>query len=298
VLFSVVIPTYNRQRRLADCLSALRMQGIGSDSFEIIVVDDGNHSKMAVFEESWPKDAPRLRVICHSTRKGPAAARNTGVRAAAGEYLAFTDDDCRPHPDWLAELHRALQTGTSNLLGGRVENGEPSNRFACFNQALLAAQHEITSGTPSWYFSSNNFCLSARHFQDLQGFDESFPDAGGEDRDFCFRWQRSGRAMRVVPTAIVYHHHPQSIRSFLGMHYRYGRAARRLYERAPSAINTRTAALVIRLLRRRFWLTTILSQIAVAVGFYHLRRVVVLRAAILSLILLGFYVVAISIITS
>lgn len=288
MLFSVVIPTYNRPTPLADCLSALRVQTIWPANFEIIVVDDGSTpSATSRLVQCWPDDAPRLRVIRQSTRKGPAAARNIGANAAAGEYLAFTDDDCRPNPDWLAGLYHALLAHPSELLGGRVENGEPGNPAASFNQALVTALQEITSGRPNWFFSSNNFCLAARQFHDFRGFDESFPEAAGEDREFCLRWQRSSRAMRAVPAAIVYHHHPQSMRACWDMHYRYGQGARRLHQREASGVRIPTAALIATLLRRGFWWTTILSQAAVAFGYLGWPSAVMVRLAISSLILLG-----------
>jgi glycosyltransferase involved in cell wall biosynthesis len=286
LLFSVVIPTYNRPRSLAESLSALRAQSIGAAHFEIVVVEDGSPESATTCVDRWPDDAPRLRVIRHPTRKGPAAARNTGANAAAGEYLAFTDDDCRPDPDWLAELHRAAQAHPSELWGGRIENGEPANTPARFNQALITTLQELAAGTPSWFFSSNNLCLTAQAFQDVRGFDESFLEAAGEDREFCLRWQRSGRAMRAVPSAIVYHHHPQSLRACWDMHYRYGKAARKLRERDASVVGIHTPALTATLLRRGFWWTTLLSQAAVACGYLGWRNTAVSRLAILSLILL------------
>ena len=266
MLFTVIIPTNNRPGRLAKCLSALRIQTIGPELFEIIVVDDCSTLEInGTFQ--WPGDAPALRMIRHSTRKGPAAARNTGARSATGEYLAFTDDDCCPNPDWLAELCMASKKHPDKLLGGRVENSEPNNIAAKFNQALVTTLQELTFERPNWFFTSNNLCVAAQQFQSLGGFDELFLEAAGEDREFCHRWRLSGRTMSAIQSAVVYHFHPQSIRGFWAMHQRYGIAARKLHELEPG-MRIPTALLVATLLRRGFWWATALSQAAIASGYF------------------------------
>jgi GT2 family glycosyltransferase len=206
-------------------------------------------------------------MIRHSTRKGPAAARNTGARSAAGEYLAFTDDDCCPNPDWLAELCMASKKHPGKLLGGRVENGEPENNAAKFNQALVNTLQELTFEKPNWFFTSNNLCVEAQLFHGLGGFDELFLEAAGEDREFCLRWRLSGRTMSAIQSAVVYHFHPQSMRGFWAMHQRYGIAARKLHAREPG-MRIPTALLVATLLRRGFWWATALSQAAIAYGYF------------------------------
>jgi len=92
-LVSVVIPTHNRSQ--AVCRAVASVQAQTYKAFEIIVVIDGNDpatiAALALLSE------PRLRVLVHGINKGPGAARNTGVRAAVGRWVAFLDDD----DEWL-----------------------------------------------------------------------------------------------------------------------------------------------------------------------------------------------------
>lgn len=84
-LFSVIIPTYNRAHYLAEAVESVLRQS--ATSFECIVVDDASPDPV-----SLPPD-PRITVIRRSTNGGLAAARNTGVEAAQGRFIAFLDDD-------------------------------------------------------------------------------------------------------------------------------------------------------------------------------------------------------------
>ena len=94
-LVSVVIPTHNRARCIERAISSVLAQTCAD--FELIVVDDGSTDDTArVVEECARKDS-RIRLIEHRHRKGAQAARNTGIFAAAGKWIAFLDSD----DEWL-----------------------------------------------------------------------------------------------------------------------------------------------------------------------------------------------------
>jgi GT2 family glycosyltransferase len=57
------------------------------------------------------------------------------------------------------------------------------------------------------FFPSNNLAVSKKRFHELGGFDTSFLLAGGEDREFCYRWLQSGGRLRRAPNAVVEHAH-------------------------------------------------------------------------------------------
>ena len=96
--FSVIIPTYSRPAELPACLEALARQQFPTDSFEVIVVDDGSPSPP---DATVQKFQNRLAVtLVTAGHGGPAAARNHGAQRATGRFFAFTDDDCRPAPEW------------------------------------------------------------------------------------------------------------------------------------------------------------------------------------------------------
>src|SRR5690606_14249744 len=112
--FSIVIPTFNRARQLAECLQAIASLEYPRESFEVIIVDDGG-TVPAAPEIARMKPGFEITVL-RQDRQGPAAARNSGARISRGRYLAFTDDDCLPEPGWLAALAASLQSHAFSLV--------------------------------------------------------------------------------------------------------------------------------------------------------------------------------------
>jgi glycosyltransferase involved in cell wall biosynthesis len=112
---TVVIPTYDRETRLAFALEALAEQTLDRERFEVIVVRAPGFPKRLLTEAP-----PDLEVnFVRGEVAGPAAQRNVGWRAARGRLVAFTDDDCRPAEDWLERL-LAAEAGDETILQGRT----------------------------------------------------------------------------------------------------------------------------------------------------------------------------------
>lgn len=97
--FSLIIPTYARPKQLGNCLESLTQLIAPRSGFEIIIVDDGNPESLEPVVAPF-REKLNLRLL-RQENGGPAKARNTGAAAARGRHLAFTDDDCRPEPNWL-----------------------------------------------------------------------------------------------------------------------------------------------------------------------------------------------------
>src|SRR4051794_40410455 len=96
---TIVVPTYRRPELLDRCLAALAAQDFPAESFELIVADDAASEATRRQVEGFAAGArPAIRYLAVIGRHGPAAARNVGWRAARGEVVAFTDDDCIPEP--------------------------------------------------------------------------------------------------------------------------------------------------------------------------------------------------------
>ncbi len=90
-LISVVIPAYKRSHVIEKALRSVLEQTY--QDFEIIVVDDGSKDDTESVVASLSKEEPRIRYLCHDTNRGAQAARNTGAKAAQGEWIAFLDSD-------------------------------------------------------------------------------------------------------------------------------------------------------------------------------------------------------------
>ena len=87
---SIIVPVYNTQRYLDKCMDSLLSQSYAD--MEIIIVDDGSEAECAECCDRWAGKERRIKVI-HKTNEGLGEARNTGMEAAAGEYIMFVDSD-------------------------------------------------------------------------------------------------------------------------------------------------------------------------------------------------------------
>lgn len=233
---TVVVPTYGRPRQLRACIEALAAQTL-REPWETVVVDDGSPESLAGLFAECP-DRLDLRIV-RQKNAGPAAARNRGVAEARGEFIAFTDDDCRPAPAWLETMLTAARGQPSALVGGSTWNGLPEELFASTSQFIvdLVYEHFNADVEHAYFFSSNNVLCPRHRFLELGGFDAEFPWAGAEDRDFCDRWRAAGWPLVWRQDALVEHRHSQSLWTFLQLHFRYGRGAH-LYQSLRRARGT------------------------------------------------------------
>ena len=222
--FSVVVPTYNRPEPLARCLRALAAQDYPSELLEVIVVDDGGEEDLTNVTSRFE----RVRLL-RQDNAGPAAARNAGAAVAENDWLAFTDDDCIPHPDWLLHIASAVTRNRSALVGGYCLNALSNSLCAAASQLILNVVHEHFNGDHDHavFFPSDNMVVARQRFLEIGGFDERF--RWSEDRDLCDRWASRGWPLIVEPRALVDHAHVMGLPGFLGQHFGYGRGAWRFH---------------------------------------------------------------------
>ena len=129
-MISVIVCTRNRAESLRGTLHSLHAMAMPPTlAWEVVVVDNGSgdHTR-AVTEETARATGMPVRYLLE-TEPGLSRARNAGARAARGEVVAFTDDDCRVDARWLAQIDAEFGADTSlAVLGGRVELYDPSDQ--------------------------------------------------------------------------------------------------------------------------------------------------------------------------
>jgi GT2 family glycosyltransferase len=193
---SVVIPTYRRLAELSRCLEALVVQRMDPREFEIIVADNaGDRATRDVVRAVGERSPVPVRWVDASATRGPAAARNAGSRVARGGYLAFTDDDTIPLPEWVARGCAALDDGLVAAAGTiRVPLGPAPTRHA----------REIGRLEQAAFVTANCFCRREA-LERLGGFDERYTEAWREDSDLHFRLLEAGLPVGRAAGAIVLH---------------------------------------------------------------------------------------------
>ena len=172
---SVVIPCYNRAGLIPRAVASVQAQDY--QEIEIILVDDGSSDDTLSVAEQLHRQDNRVRYILHDRNKGEAAARNTGIRAASGEYIAFLDSDDEWLPGKLESQVRALSGAPANVAAvsarhllvdddGKetiVRDWTEVTPITCLN--LLAKGCGLSMG--------NTFLVRANVFSDVGYFDET-----------------------------------------------------------------------------------------------------------------------------
>ncbi len=212
-MMSVIIPSYNSEKTINNCLEALQSQTF--KDIEIIVIDDGSNDGTASIIKSF-KNVKFFK----KSHKGPASARNFGAKMAKGKILLFTDSDCEPDKNWVAEMAAPFSDKTVAGVSGtyRTRQKELIARFA---QYEIEERHQNMAESESIDFIGT---FSAGYRKDIfvkfGGFDESFSTSAGEDPELSFRLAEKGYKMVFTPNAFVYHTHPNTLKKFLRQKYR------------------------------------------------------------------------------
>lgn len=221
---SIIIPAYNAQKTLAECLAAC----LGQDypDFEVIVVDDGS-------TDSTSDVAQQFETVQYHRQinGGPSSARNTGARLATGEILVYTDADCVPQPDWLTQLAAGFGEGIV-AVGGTYAIANPSAPLARIIQAEIALRHRKFKGDVD-FLGSFNVAYRRAAFEAVGGFDESYRQASGEDNDLAYRLHDQSGRMVFNPKAVVSHYHPERLVAYLRTQSRHGYWRVKLYREHP-----------------------------------------------------------------
>ncbi len=107
---SIIVPVYNSERWLRDCVNSLLSQGLDEGEYEIILVDDGSLDQSGEICDELGISCPCIKVI-HQRNKGQSEARNAGINASCGSYLCFVDADDSLAPNGLKSLMPFCESG-------------------------------------------------------------------------------------------------------------------------------------------------------------------------------------------
>lgn len=233
---SVIVITRNRADSIPEALQALARQNY--PDFEVLVVDSSDSTEKEKTEAAVKLGGAKY---IFEPRRGQALARNSAIPKTTGEIVAFTDDDCIPEPDWLAQKVKNFSDPTVWACTGRVIQHDAGGASGLFEEVagqdlggekrvfvksdlafglgfLLAnvmkvfAKHmKSRAPVPFGIGHGSSMAFRREAFRTNGAFDERYgggsPLGGCEDIEILYRTLKSGHSVVYEPAAVVRHKH-------------------------------------------------------------------------------------------
>ena len=211
-LVSVIIP-FSKPDLAEVAIEKLVQQTYPAEKTEILLVGP----KSSALARRWPIKAVETKPIYY-----PGEARNIGVRAAAGEYFLFLDDDCEPASDWIEQNVRTLEKPAVGAVGGQIAGKSQAFFAQCvdFSRFGFSQVNKPALGA----VCSASLGVKRKAFEEVEGFSEVLRSE--EDMDFCYRLINLGYKSVYQPAIKVLHNHRRnSFGVLMRYSYFYGRVS-------------------------------------------------------------------------
>lgn len=262
--FSIIIPVYNRPQEIEELLESLTKQDF-SDSFEVLVVEDGSTEKSENIVETY-KNQLDLKYF-FKENSGAGDSRNFGMQQASGNYFIILDSDVIVPKQYVTEVAKALKENYTDAFGG------PDAAHESFTSLQKAINYSMTAvlttggirgkkkAVGKFQPRSFNLGLSKTAFSKTNGFSKL---KVGEDIDLTFRLWEARMETQLIEKAFVYHKRRSTIKQFFKQTFAFGTARPQLNKRYPE-----TAKLT-------YWFPSLfimgfdISVIAAIFGFWQL----------------------------
>ena len=233
LLFSIIIPIYNRPNEIDELLKSLTKQNF-SDDFEVLLIEDGSTDKSDLIVDKY-KNQLDLKYF-FKENSGAGASRNFGMGKALGNYFIILDSDVIVPNQYLSEVKKALNINFTDAFGG------PDAAHSSFTSLQKAINYSMTSvlttggirgkkkSVGKFQPRSFNFGLSKKAYENTQGFSKM---KNGEDIDLTFRLWDNEFETQLIEKAFVYHKRRSTIKQFFKQTFGFGTARPILNKKHP-----------------------------------------------------------------
>lgn len=211
---SIIIPSYNERGSLINVLESLNKQSYNMKKVELIIIDDGSDKNL---KQKLVKFKPvyKLRFKILKKNKGPAVARNEGLKIAKGKYILFMGDDTIANEKFIEEhinLHKKHK-GIA-VLGWTIWDNKIRNEFMNYAERFQFRYHTIKNqNNATYHFYGSNISLEKIWFNNDK-FSEKFKKPGVEDLEIGYRLENKGLRIVYNTKALLYHHHNYTFEQF------------------------------------------------------------------------------------
>ena len=223
---TVAVCARNAADTLDACLRSIR--ALDYPDYDVIVVNDGSTDATGAIARAHPGVT-----VIDTPPGGLSAARNTALRAAAGEVIAYTDADVEVDPAWLTYLIQPfLRTDVAGAGGPNVVPEDDPWLAQCVARAPGGPTHVLVDERTAEHVPGCNMAYRRDALRAIGGFDPAY-HAAGDDVDVCWRLQARGLTIGFAPSALVWHRHRRSVRAYWRQQVGYGEAETQLMGNHP-----------------------------------------------------------------
>ncbi len=193
ISISVVVSTFNRAAYLKHCID--RLLELNFDNFEIIIVNDGSTDNTGDYLDSLKNK--RIRIVNHRENLGLSSARNSGIKAAKYNIIAFTDDDCLADKNWLRKMAEGFADDNIGFVIGQV--------FYITKDYKGYFPERLVRNIGAKWPMGCNIAYQKKVFQRIGYFEDRFFKYGNEDSEMAIRTIASGFSFARAADAVVFH---------------------------------------------------------------------------------------------
>jgi GT2 family glycosyltransferase len=225
---TVAIPTLDRPAALTRCLEGL-FKGTVLPA-EVLIINQGQYPAVERVLQPLRSQHSIPLIHCSQPPRGLSAARNLASRQAQCHVIAFTDDDCVPDAEWLAQVERILISArmADGVTGSILPLLDESTGLFPVSIRTMRKSMTFQSRTLPWHVGSGgNFAISRNWLHQIGGYDERLgagsPGKAAEDTDLFYRLLKAGTVIRYEPELVIYHESQDAIRLLQSFwNYSYG----------------------------------------------------------------------------
>ena len=222
---SVVVPVRNRELTIQPLLDSLQKLDYDRNKVEVIVVDGNSTDKTQEIVKKYP-----VKLVVEK-RKGLNLARNTGIKCAKGEIVAFTDSDCIVPPNWITKIVENFKDPQISCVGGSAKalDNDFISQYADNSIVRLmpffTKREELKKVKPFFRHPAGcNMAFRRKVAEEVGYFDENIR-YGFDEVEFADRICRAGYKMVLDPDVLVWHKHRSTFREFLKQNFQYGKGS-------------------------------------------------------------------------
>ncbi len=218
IIVSIVIVAFNEEENIANCLDSLCTLDFPAETREIIVVDNASTDRTKEIILTYPV------TYVYEPQRGRAVARNRGIHEACGEFVAFTDADCRVDCHWLIVLAKEIMTDKEiGVCTGDVKALEGKTIFEKYMRELEYFKEAERASEDHPRLTTANALFRKKALSEIGCFDEELPTL--EDFEISWRLMLRGYLIRYVSKAVVQHDNIKTLSGFCAHHMESGQAA-------------------------------------------------------------------------